>query len=92
MKIPTIEEASAFSDAELAEFLGQHHQLKSFKEELKELAELKGEARDEADEMWMQRFTPSVSADSLRWMKEDAIRSTKKGKALLEDAEPSSIF
>lgn len=91
MKIPKISEAAAMGDEELSEFLGFPSKLESFKVELQELDSLKGAARKEAERMWMERLTPSVSSDSLQWIKEDAVRSTKKGKALLEDTSPSSI-
>lgn len=92
MKIPTISEAFKMDDEGLSEFLGQKDQLKNFRAELEELNELKGDAKEEAERMWRERFTPSVSSDSLRWIKEDAVRATKKGKELLDDTSPSSIM
>ena len=92
MKIPSIEEALAMNDEELAEFLGQPNQLKSFRQELSELGALKGDARTEAEQMWSDRFTPRVDSESLRWMKEDAIRHTQKPKEVLDSGEVTSIF
>ena len=92
MKFPSIKEVAEYDDAQLADFLGQAQQRESFRDEIKELNELKGEAREEADRMWAERMAPSISGDSLRWIKEDAIRSTKKGKELLDSTSPADIF
>lgn len=92
MKIPTITEVLAMDDAGIAEFLGQPQQLDGFKKELKELSELKGKAKAEAERMWNERFTPSVNSDSLRWMKEDAIRHSRSPKEVLESTDVSSVF
>lgn len=92
MKYPSIDDVAAMTDNELADFLGFPDRLKAFKHEIGELVELKGEAREEADRMWMERITPSISSDSVQWIKEDAIRATKKGKALLDDTSPSSVM
>jgi hypothetical protein len=88
MKIPTPQEAAAMSDEELAEFLGQPQKLKQFREELKELLELKGAAKEEAESMWNERFTPRVDASELRWMKEDAIRHSRTPEEVLKSTEP----
>ena len=86
MKFPTIKEVAAFSDAELQEFLDFPGKLKSFREEVNELNALSGEAREEADRMWADRMAPSISSDSLRWMKEDAIRATRSPEEVLKDS------
>lgn len=92
MKFPSIEEIAGYDDDQLSEFLDFPGKLKSFKDEIAELNALTGEAREEAERMWADRMAPSISSDSLRWIKEDAIRSTKKGKELLQDTSPESIF
>ncbi len=92
MKFPSIKEVAEYDDAQLADFLGQAQQRDAFKEELQELNSLTGEAREEAERMWTERMAPHVSSESLRWMKEDAIRSTKKGKELLDSPVPSDVF
>lgn len=92
MKYPTIEEAAAWDDTEVAEFLGTDEKIASFRKEIDELAALTGKAKTEADRIWAERLRPFVDGDSLRWMKEDAIRSTKSAKELLADTEPSSIY
>lgn len=91
MKFPTIEEAANWSDEEIGEFLGTQAQIASFKQEIGELAALKGKAREEAERMFSDRLRPHISGDSLQWIKEDALRSTQKGKDALRDTSPSSI-
>lgn len=93
MKFPSIKEVAGMNDAQLSEFLDFPGKLTSFKGEIDELNELTGDAREEADRMWAERMAPSISSDSLRWMKEDAIRSVKKeGKELMDSTEPSDVF
>jgi hypothetical protein len=92
MKIPTISEVASMDDAGMSSFLGQDQELARFREEVGKLNALTGKARKEADKMWEDRFKPHVSADSLKWMHEDAVRSTKTGKELLEDTSPASVF
>lgn len=92
MKIPTISEALAMDDDSLSDFLGQPSQLANFRKELAEIAELKGDAKEEAERMWNERFTPSVSSDSLRWMKEDAIRHSRSPDEVLKSTAIDSVF
>lgn len=92
MKIPKPSEALAMSDEELAEFLGQPQKLATFRKELAEIADLKGPAKEEAERMWIERFTPDVSADSLRWMKEDAIRHSRTPEETLKSDSIDSVF
>jgi len=91
MQIPTISDLAGMDDAALAEFLGQPAQLQSFKEEVTELNSLKGEARAEAEKMLRERLSPSISSESLRWLREDAVRATKTPEEELQDTSPSSI-
>ena len=92
MKFPSISDVAAYSDQELAQFLGFPEQIAAMKDELAELNSLKGKAREEADRMWAERMAPSVSPQSIKWIKEDAIRSTKPGKGLNEETDPEDIF
>lgn len=85
MKFPSIKEVAVMSDEELMEFLDFPGKLKAFKEEVEELNELKGAAREEADRMWGERMAPRLEADSLRWMKDDAIRSARTPEEVLKD-------
>lgn len=91
MKIPTIDEAAGMSDEELGTFMGLQDQLTNFKAELSSLSSLKGPAKAEAERLWRERFTPSVSSDSLRWMKEDAIRATRTPKQVLESTDVEDL-
>lgn len=96
MKIPTIEEAAKFDDAQIADLLGHQQEIVNFKEEITELNKLTGAARDEADELWYDRIKPSISSFSIKYIKEDALRSVKTDKELGQDvmdsAEPSSVL
>jgi hypothetical protein len=92
MKIPTIKEALELDDDGLSEFLGQPNQLQTFRKELQELSELKGPAKEEAERMWLERFTPRVDSDSLRWMKEDAIRHSRTPEEVLKSTSTDSVF
>lgn len=92
MKYPSIDEVAAMTDNEISDFLGHPQKVEAFKHEIAELAALEGEAREEAERMWTERITPSINSDSIQWIKDDAIRSTKKGKALLDDTSPESIM
>lgn len=90
-KVPKIAEVLALSDEELSEFMGQGEELKNFKAELGEMAGLSGKAREEAERLWSERMTPMVSPDSLRWMKEDAVRAARTPQEVLKDTSVEDL-
>lgn len=92
MKYPTIDEVAALDDEGIRELLGQQAEVEKFKEQIKELKELKGEAREEAEELWLDRIRPHIDGYSIEWIKDDAIRATQSPKELLDSESPSSIL
>ncbi len=91
--IPTIDEAAAYSDSQIADLLGHPKEMKSFKAEIKAMAALTGKARTAADAMWQTRMEPHISGDSIGWMRVDAIAKAKKSpKETLDSADPSSVM
>lgn len=91
MKFPTMQEVAAYSDAEIGEFLNHAQQIKDLRQELGELVALEGKAKEEAEQMWQERMAPRISSESLRWIKEDAMRAANP-KKVLASTSPDSIF
>lgn len=91
MNIPTIKDVLAMDDKELSDFLGQDKQRQVLREELEELDALTGEARKNAETMWVERLAPNIDSHSVRWIKEDAIREANP-KKVLNSSSPDSVF
>jgi hypothetical protein len=80
--VNTIEGLLKLDDVQLMSILGMSRQLQQVKEDLKEAAALKGEARKIAEEKIERLLTPQISESSFRWAVDDAKREAarKSGK------------
>jgi hypothetical protein len=87
---PSIETLANLTDAEIGDLLGHPKAIETFKEACAQLQELKGKAREWADERIADMFQPDVSANRLKYLAEDAKIATKEGA--LNDARPSSVL
>lgn len=95
MKAPTLNQIKAMDDEALRSLLGQDNALESFKEEIAKMDALPAAARREAEDRLQDRLTPRVDGESLRWIREDAVRATSKkqtGKEALADASPAATI
>ncbi|TXH10397.1 MAG: hypothetical protein E6R03_15485 [Hyphomicrobiaceae bacterium] len=92
-KVPDIAGLLAMSDDELLDTFGFRLQIESIKDDLAQMAELKGAAREEAERRIAEMFTPDVSDSQIRWVREDVVRQSKRSKsAALSDDSPSSVL
>jgi hypothetical protein len=94
MKMPTLDEIAAMDDTGLSSLLGLDQKLSEFKKELTKTAGLTGKAKTLAEEKLQSRLAPRVDGYDLRYIREDALRESKKsqtGKEALADPSPASI-
>jgi len=95
MKDLTLDAIAGMEDDELRALLGQDKSLESFKEEVSKMQALPEKAKKEAETRLQDRLTPRLDGESLRWIREDAVRATSKkqsGKEAYEDCEVSSVI